>query len=751
MSKALLGFPSDVPTTDYADIKANIDRFGGGFERVAANLQHGGEAAKLAVQFLERWYKVELAYTKSVEDLLESKPANLIPSRSMFGHHIKGECVEPVPELRGAWGAFIGEIASVNDDRRRVAEAVRDTIWSRLSKFSDQVGQRQDNLISEARKVLSHAKTNMADLIAKDVRFKAACRTAAEDVLLVAPAYEPEKKNDIMAVLKSSTKAAIKASKIKQTPILDPAVMTPPQKRRMATMMAELASPSVQKVLDNIKEETETFHRAVTLSRAQINVTYTEFMPKIMRTLHDVELQRISFMKHCIGHIATGFRGTAKKTLFEESRRRVDLIMPNVVKSCVITEPLPPPPEFEEPDWGNIIADTSMDLDADSDSGDGDAVAGAGAPAPSVDTAPGSPAVSTSSLASVDPAVGSGGGSVRGWFTSKIKASASPGSRRKFRPTARTPEPQRKATSKSSLGRGSQTPEPTRKGLVAPGGAKSTRPIESSALATESTSANAGIVDPLVVELLTRFYADRHLAVGTKSPKQIQALAARIQAEGIGGVSGEMEHKYGVSLTAFRDAAGARPAGEDKQVTPKITPIVEPPISRADAMDRLCPTTSRDSTASANAPLAGSAAVTPAAAAASNGSSSVAPGVMMPTIVQTEPTDDDEKIKYPGTPPIFSRRRQLSSPYFNIVQPSYQGNTPLLKRRSTTMSLRSMPSPSGDRPSSTGLGVPGLRKAATSPTTASAAAQKQYLLSPAQLTRDRALSDPTLMDRDRQR
>ena len=81
--------------------------------------------------------------------------------------------------------------------------------------------------------VLSHAKTNMADLIAKDVRFKAACRTAAEDVLLVAPAYEPEKKNDIMAVLKSSTKAAIKASKIKQTPILDPAVMTPPQKRRM--------------------------------------------------------------------------------------------------------------------------------------------------------------------------------------------------------------------------------------------------------------------------------------------------------------------------------------------------------------------------------------------------------------------------------------------------------------------------------------------------------------------------------------
>ena len=66
---------------------------------------------------------------------------------------VKGECVEPVPELRGAWGAFIGEIASVNEDRRRVAEAVRDTIWTKLSKFSDQVGQRQDNLIGEARKV----------------------------------------------------------------------------------------------------------------------------------------------------------------------------------------------------------------------------------------------------------------------------------------------------------------------------------------------------------------------------------------------------------------------------------------------------------------------------------------------------------------------------------------------------------------------------------------------------------------------
>lgn len=483
----LLGLPSDLPTTNYSEIKAAVDIFSGGFENVATNLHNGSESTKLAVQFLERWFKIELAYTKSIEELLESKVANLIPGKSSRFSSREQQAIEPVPELCDAWSCFTGEMAEVNAERKRVAEAVRDTIFAKLSKFSDNLNQRESNLVSEARKVLSSAKSSAADLMMKDDKFKTACKNAAEDVLLVAPAYEPEKKNDILMVLRSSTKAAVKASKILETPVLDPASMTPPQKRRMATMMAELASPSVQKLIDSIKHETQAFHRAVAISKAQSTVTYSEFMPKIIRTLHDVELQRISYMKHCIGHISTGFRGAAKKTTFEKSRRQADRVMSSIVKSCTINAPLPPPPEFEEPDWDEILENTIETLEASvsddessnsqrSSFSDNFSIGPTRGHARSIsldthfnqsksarDSLLSQPSLSTPGNGN-SPNIGRTS-SVRGWFSNKVRNS--PETRRKrlgdavvestWR-KARTPEPQRKVF--PSIRR-SKTPEPT--------------------------------------------------------------------------------------------------------------------------------------------------------------------------------------------------------------------------------------------------------------------------------------------------
>ena len=57
----------------------------------------------------------------------------------------------------------------------------------------------------------------------------------------------------------------------------------------------------------------------------------------------------------------------------------------------------------------------------------------------------------------------------------------------------------------------------------------------------------------VVVDLLTRFYAHHRAVIGTRSPAQLKALAARIASQGIEGPAGELEKKYGVSLIAFRD------------------------------------------------------------------------------------------------------------------------------------------------------------------------------------------------------
>eukprot|EP00040_Diaphanoeca_grandis_P012136 m.61873 g.61873 ORF g.61873 m.61873 type:complete len:629 (-) comp23049_c1_seq2:331-2217(-) len=449
---SLLGFPSDVPTTDYRDIVLAMDSFAVGFETVATNLHKGSESAKLAHQFVDRWQKIETSYTKQIDELLESNIAQLVNPKTMFGGNDQ-ECVEPVSELRGAWSAFTDEILKLNQDRKQVAEAVRNTICVKLAKFTERLGTREENLVTEARKVMAQARQSTVNLSAKSERFVDICKAAAEDVLLVSPAYEPMQKADIMSVLKTSTQKAIRASKISTLGAYDPETMTPPQRRRMATIMAELSSPSVQKVLDSLHVETVELQKAVTVAKAQSAVVYTDFMPKIMCTLHDIELQRISYMKHCIGHMATGMLSTGKKTRFEESRRRVDMIMPNVVKSCVISQPLPPPPIFEEPNWESLLESTIVSTEVDvSDITEGD-FRGSSASLNSI-----SSTASTGSAIQIVPKPVSTlkVSSSRKWFGRTKSPRASPVS---------TPEVKRRflASTSSVITRGLLTPETHRK------------------------------------------------------------------------------------------------------------------------------------------------------------------------------------------------------------------------------------------------------------------------------------------------
>ena len=50
---------------------------------------------------------------------------------------------------------------------------------------------------------------------------------------------------------------------------MDPAKMTPPQRRRMAARIAQLESPSVRAIMEEVKNETESIRRATSLVRCR--------------------------------------------------------------------------------------------------------------------------------------------------------------------------------------------------------------------------------------------------------------------------------------------------------------------------------------------------------------------------------------------------------------------------------------------------------------------------------------------------
>jgi hypothetical protein len=43
---------------------------------------------------------------------------------------------------------------------------------------------------------------------------------------------------------------------------------------------------------------------------ARSHVAFGEFLPSILNTLHESEIDRVSFVKHAIGHVATGIVST---------------------------------------------------------------------------------------------------------------------------------------------------------------------------------------------------------------------------------------------------------------------------------------------------------------------------------------------------------------------------------------------------------------------------------------------------------
>jgi hypothetical protein len=64
-------------------------------------------------------------------------------------------------------------------------------------------------------------------------------------------------------------KSTVESTGISARTEMDPAKMTPPQRRRMAARIAQLESPSVRAIMEEVKNETESIRRATSLVRCR--------------------------------------------------------------------------------------------------------------------------------------------------------------------------------------------------------------------------------------------------------------------------------------------------------------------------------------------------------------------------------------------------------------------------------------------------------------------------------------------------
>eukprot|EP00041_Stephanoeca_diplocostata_P026114 m.696696 g.696696 ORF g.696696 m.696696 type:complete len:690 (+) comp22895_c0_seq5:314-2383(+) len=375
---ALLFVSDEGPSKDFPHIVESLDAFSAAFENTAINLSKGVESVKMGQNFLERWTKIELTYAKSMEELLESKQARLYTTHKNVDSDSDGSptdpsyrpYAEPVPEVYDAWKDFTTELAHVVEDRKNIAIAVRDTVCKKLALFNSKLGQRIDNLLAEARRLLSDSRAVTSSLTSKQKKYIELCKTAAEDVTLVAPAYEPESKESLMEVLKTYAKSTLESTGIiSGSTELDPARMTPPQKRRMATRVAQLESPSVRKILDEVKKETQAIKRETSVASARSHVAFEEMLPTILNALHDIETDRVSYFKHAIGHVATGMVSQARRTQFVDTRAKIDHIRPELIRTCVVRAVVPPPPDFSHVNWDELL---DADVQAVAEIGDGE-------------------------------------------------------------------------------------------------------------------------------------------------------------------------------------------------------------------------------------------------------------------------------------------------------------------------------------------------------------------------------------------
>lgn len=171
----------------------------------------------------------------------------------------------------------------MTQDRKNVATAVRDTVYRKLALFTSKLGVRLDNFLSEARRLLNENRSVTTTLANKQNKYIELCKNAAEDVTLVAPAYEPSSSEDLMGVLKSYAESTLESTGIiKGVTELDPYKMTPPQKRRMATRVAQLESPSVKKILENVKKGMKgvnAFFATVSLLLSRFDISVCAFVP----------------------------------------------------------------------------------------------------------------------------------------------------------------------------------------------------------------------------------------------------------------------------------------------------------------------------------------------------------------------------------------------------------------------------------------------------------------------------------------
>lgn len=102
-------------------------------------------------------------------------------------------------------------------------------------------------------------------------------------------------------------------------------------------------------------KETEIIKHETHLAGVKSSVTFGQMLPQLLNGLHEIELDRVSYFKHAIGHIATGMVTQGRRIAFTGTRQKIDHIRPEFIRTCVVRAAVPPPPNFSNVNWDALL------------------------------------------------------------------------------------------------------------------------------------------------------------------------------------------------------------------------------------------------------------------------------------------------------------------------------------------------------------------------------------------------------------
>lgn len=272
------------------------------FNDLGDRVERGSDALSFVLGFWEKYAKIELTYSKSLEELCGSRTAKL---QRMFGN----VSIEHVVELDALWKVAIDDIRAMADQHRVISENLHTNACTPLNDVVTNQIPNQTAAISIAKKVIQQLKSDTASLQAAEKKYQKVCREYTVDA------------NDVNPSLFTSQKATSDESEGSV-------------KSDDALLNLDASQQVLLKALATNKESEAALYKTAIEGFNDAHVTaFTQTLPKLLKSVHEAELQRVNTIKKSIQVFTELIEIENEKMKFTKTRTELERVTDDVVSA----------------------------------------------------------------------------------------------------------------------------------------------------------------------------------------------------------------------------------------------------------------------------------------------------------------------------------------------------------------------------------------------------------------------------------